>query len=313
MDTGAFKAFAACTHTTVKKLVLESEQRSASSEAVWILQIGAHLAWFNAADALGQTTRKLLRSSAAASRGQLNALLVEPQPAIYAKLKQASMSMGSHLMVENAAICPGSTASGAGQNVTFYMLDDERLASDSTTARLPRWATQVASLSREHVVRNLPKVLKSKAGHSPDWFVKAVHVQCAVLDELAQRYSITDKQLAVLTLDTEGFDARILLGSDILRKRPRIVLFEHKHSANRDLCSLLAVLFHNNYVCECDRENVFCYQHAVLEFCPGRDQARQVPSPETQRSRFAADPRRRSEAMFDPDSPLPVNRSTMDL
>ena len=81
---------------------------------------------------------------------------------------------------------------------------------------LPRWADQIASLSREHVERHLP-------GEPID----ETEVECITPSTLCQRYMLSNVDL--LHIDAEGFDSVVLAAWDFASIKPSIIRFEVKH------------------------------------------------------------------------------------
>jgi len=74
------------------------------------------------------------------------------------------------------------------------------------------------------------------------------------VDELMN--SITENEIYLLKIDTEGYDYNILKDIDFGAKKILNIIIEHKHCVLDDI---LAILIKNNYSIEkIDNENVYC-------------------------------------------------------
>jgi FkbM family methyltransferase len=96
----------------------------------------------------------------------------------------------------------------------------------------------VASLSREHVAKNLNAV-----GVGPDC-IEAVAVDCDTLDAVLARNRVTG--LDVLCVDAEGYDYEVLRQLDFKKLRPRLILYEH-YNLGRNLGEARMLLKQNGY------------------------------------------------------------------
>jgi hypothetical protein len=225
----------------------------APQDGAVLLQIGAHLAWLNANDAFGPVIHSNIKAMA---------LLVEPQPHIYQRLA-ASLGSEARVRVEHAAVCALDAS-----NVTFYSLDPSIDAltgswrmpthSGGAMAQLPHWSSQIASLSREHVLRSMPAPLKLCGSRC----IVPVVVRCDSVPTLLARQGIKPASVRAMTIDTEGHDAPIILSLDLSRFRGlRVLHFEHKHTNARPLCAVFHRLVDAGFKCSCDEENVSCRRH----------------------------------------------------
>jgi len=80
---------------------------------------------------------------------------------------------------------------------------------------LPFWASQLASVNKNHARGHLPELLTDK-----------IIVKTTTLDEIIKEYNI--KKIDLLHIDTEGHDYVILMNYSFIIK-PIKILFEYKH------------------------------------------------------------------------------------
>jgi FkbM family methyltransferase len=141
----------------------------------------------------------------------LPALLVEPQPTIFDRLKHAYAGH-PQVQFEQALI-----ASGGGERDLFVVRTDG--------AELPPWCYQIASVDRELVVRllrehqailNLPEDVEA--------LVRAVRIAVRSIEDLLRVRAI--EQVDVLVIDTMGFDYEVLKLYPFATHKPKVVSFE---------------------------------------------------------------------------------------
>lgn len=151
-----------------------------------------------------------------------NALLVEPVPYLFARLKQ-NYAGRPNLRFENAAI--GETSG----SLPFFIIDP---AAMQTLQDLPQWAEQLGSFDRDHIVKHLGPAI------SPH--VQEVNIPTLTLTELLTRHQID--RIDLLHIDTEGHDWRILSQLDLERFRPQVILFEYNHLSEEEYQAAMARL-----------------------------------------------------------------------
>ena len=239
------------------------------SHAASLLQIGAHLGWGDENDQL-----RLKDVFAAVQQGGAVALLVEPQPRVFSQLNALVEPFAPHFRAVHSAVCAHDRP-----NVTLYAFSsrlDARtgVLAGGVTIRLPKWASQIASLDRESVMRNLPgggryrRVLERHVvGHT---------VRCDSVRTVLARQGLGRRRLRVLAIDAEGRDAEILASLDLSSEwlaDLSLVLLEHKHSPPHAICAALRLLHGAGFVCECDATNIRCVAASRLP------RAAEQPSP----------------------------------
>ena len=141
----------------------------------------------------------------AAAHGKV--LLVEPTPYLFKRLK-AKYSQNPQVELFNAAITHAKNAA----KIDFFMVEDE-------ASGLRRYGNQLGSLDPNHAQNHLEGF-----GN----FVKRITVDATNFEELFKLYQI--KSIDVLITDTEGSDVGILKDFPYQFIKPRLILFEHKHS-----------------------------------------------------------------------------------
>ncbi|OGP79282.1 MAG: hypothetical protein A2V86_08615 [Deltaproteobacteria bacterium RBG_16_49_23] len=85
---------------------------------------------------------------------------------------------------------------------------------------LPRWLKGISSFNENH----------HRLTNTPSNWIIPVKVPCVSLHELFNRYQI--KKVDLLQIDTEGYDAQIILNLDFNAIKPTVIRFEHGVPAN---------------------------------------------------------------------------------
>ena len=227
-----------------------------------VVRIGAHLGFFNTNDPLrGALTRVLNRTEAGSGRAPM-VLLVEPQPRVFAQLSKLLQqhSYGAHVAAEQAAVC------ATDGNVTLYSIADADPLTGAISPghSLPVGATQLASMSREHILRHQKYVHN---GERLANYIRELVVQCYSVPTLLARHAIAPHYLKVLTVDAEGFDLSILEPIDFHATTPDLIVWEQTHinkqqsdGKNRTRTFIARLEEQHEYLCndKSDFENVFC-------------------------------------------------------
>ncbi len=166
-----------------------------ASRDVFFVQVGAHTA--RAGDQL----------SLYIERDGWRGVLVEPVPALFERLR-ARYENTPGLVFENVAV-----AEEDGER-SFYQLDE-------AASEVYALADQLGSLDRA--------VLLSHEDQVPDIedHLVRIEVPCVSFDTLLRRHAIG--RIDVLSLDTEGYDGKLLRSFPWHRLRPRLVAYEHDH------------------------------------------------------------------------------------
>lgn len=216
--------------------------RSASRQPA-VLHIGANLAFGNRNDPLRPLYRRL--------PSDLRVILVEPQPAIAARLRNMTSRM-QHVHVAEAAVC----SDVSHDHVTFYGINRTKAAALKGKPVFFLANSQVASLDRQQIVKS-KKIVKEIES-----LIEEIQVQCMSVAGILQRYGIRSNELAGLVIDAEGHDARILASIDWAdnQLRPQLLIFERTAMASGELKSSVQLMSRAGYNCSRvrDKENVWC-------------------------------------------------------
>ena len=192
-----------------------------------VVRIGAHLSTWNRNDPFHHINSSAMRT-----------ILVEPQPRVYAQLRQLAHDRNRYSVI-NAAAC------ATDGEITFYSLNIDPLSGHATSSaaggtrdhhgHIYQLISQLASTSREHITKHQSIVPASWHVNLTD-FIVPVRVPCYTLKSLLERASFADHastlaadRLLVLTVDAEGEDDRILHGVDWSVYQPRLLVFEQAH------------------------------------------------------------------------------------
>jgi FkbM family methyltransferase len=134
-------------------------------------------------------------------------ILLEPQPAVYARLC-ANYSAHPQCTPVNAAIDERS-----GSRTLYYVA-----AGDSG---LPAWTEQIASFTREHVVKHEAQA----PGLSEH--IRTREIQTLSFHDLLDRFQL--RAIDVLQIDAEGMDGQLLSWFPFERLRPGVLHYEAMH------------------------------------------------------------------------------------
>ena len=141
------------------------------------------------------------------TKKRIPAVLVEPVPSLYKKLKNNYSSYGNVHCV-NAAI-----AAEKG-HMPFYVVDN-------TDGLFPNYFAQLGSFDKsviERQKRDYPEVLDH---------IKSINVPCMTFEELVATSGLDT--CPFIHIDAEGYDLDILENVDVNRFGYKVILFEHVH------------------------------------------------------------------------------------
>jgi FkbM family methyltransferase len=160
----------------------------------YIIQVGAHI---------GNTLNDKLFNKIDKN---IIYILIEPVPYLYKQLVE-NYKNKSNVILLNIAI------SNKTEPLTLYIPSEK-----NNFSKLPFWASQLASVSKDHL--NI---------HIPELIVEQISVECKTLNDIIKEYKI--ENLEAIYTDTEGHDYEILmdLDLDLLNALPKTIFFEHKH------------------------------------------------------------------------------------
>lgn len=166
----------------------------------------------------------------------LRGLLVEPQPAVFEKLK-SNYADQPQLLFENCAIAPEKG------EMTLYTLPD--------TLDFPeadKNFSGFASFNREHVIKGFnfhaPQV--GLTGRAEDYLVTC-RVAAMPFEALLQKHGI--KRVDYVQIDTEGFDFEIIRMIDFEGHPPGAILYEHSGLSPEDKRACWEFLAERGYTC----------------------------------------------------------------
>lgn len=138
----------------------------------------------------------------ARNRKRVRGLVIEPLPDLFRQLRQNYRDFPGIVSI-NCAV------HNTAREMLLYRVDPGRLAD------LPDWARGIASFDPQH---------HGRLGIPSDC-MRTETVPCRTLAEILQAHPLP--RLDLLQIDTEGYDAEILLGFDFQAMRPAIIRFEH--------------------------------------------------------------------------------------
>lgn len=156
-------------------------------------------------------------------------IFVEPVDYLFSRLKQ-NYGYAERFVFEKAAIGPRD------QSAAFYYVSEK--AKEALGDTLPDWYDQLGSFSRDHIIKHMDGILEP--------YIVEERMQCVHLQDLLDKQNV--KRVDLLHVDTEGFDFVVLSQFDFRKYRPYVVLYEHKHLAERDQKKARSLLRKAGYI-----------------------------------------------------------------
>lgn len=151
-------------------------------------------------------------------------LMAEPQPMPFEALQSLYGSF-EKIKLLNAAI------GHRDGDMKLYILEGDNL---------PNWSKGMASFSRNNLVKHAYLI------HDIEKHIKEITVPIVTFNEI---FKIGDiKELDLLQIDTEGFDAKIIRLFPFTVCKPLIIHFESKHIEKNELDALLRELIALDYL-----------------------------------------------------------------
>jgi FkbM family methyltransferase len=201
-----------------QQLIMLSQRQS----QIYFMQIGSFDGKTN--DHLYQKIRKY----------SLAGVLIEPQPEAFRRLCDNYRGSPAKLNLLNVAI-----AEHDGRR-PLYVVDG--------AFRQPAWLPQLASFRKEIVLSHRHEV--------PDLenMIRVIDVECWSFDKLFSKLDRATVDL--LYIDAEGYDARLILSFDVPRRKPPIIVFEHKHLQAPEYIEVARMLAVNGYQLGLSQENI---------------------------------------------------------
>ena len=163
-----------------------------SLNKTYIIQVGSHI---------GNTENDFLFKNI---KLNIEYILIEPVPYLFNKLKE-NYKLYNNITFLNIAI------SDYNGFIDLYIPSEKN---DFT--KLVSWATQLASINKDHIQHFVPECLVDK-----------IQVECKTLNTIIKEYNI--KEIEYLYTDTEGHDYNILMNLDLSLIKPKNIIFENKH------------------------------------------------------------------------------------
>ncbi|MEE4488998.1 FkbM family methyltransferase [Streptomyces sp. BE230] len=196
-------------------------------------------------------------------RSRWRGVLVEPVPYVFKRLTH-TYAHRPDLILVNAAV---SSREGSA---TFYYLEE-------TTDALPVWYDQVGSFMLETILdtwseRMIPDLRER---------IRETEVNCLTFTTLCERSDVA--RVDVIHMDTEGHDYEILKSIDLVRYRPELVIYEHKHLDSTHRAAADAMMREYGYATAEIGYDTLCVQQAALaaaeaDLGPAWHQALNAPS-----------------------------------
>lgn len=169
----------------------------------------------------------------------IRGIVIEPMTDAYRQLCK-NYSEFPDIITVNAAI------HNSEKEMTLYKVDPEKLD------QLPAGCKGIASFDPDH----------HKRSGTPLECIITEKVACVSFNELINTHKVTSIDL--LQMDTEGYDAEIILNFDFKSIRPKIIRFEHGLQfgtmSKEKFMQVIGVLNNNGYQVITERTDATAYQ-----------------------------------------------------
>jgi FkbM family methyltransferase len=166
-------------------------------------------------------------------------LLLEPNPAVFLRLRQSLRSLHEHKPLNYALAEQVGT-------LPFYIV------AEPARCKEPFWADQVSSFHRPHVERMLQRF-----GHTPEemsHLVKEIDVPTISFQQLLNQLKAP---LDLIFIDAEGADFRLLSAFPFSTMKPKAIVFEYAHLPHSEMSEVLPFLTRHGYSCIRVGEDIF--------------------------------------------------------
>ena len=151
-------------------------------------------------------------------------VLLEPDPQLFERLKENYSGVDGPILV-NAALSP------INGKTTFY-----RIRMDE---KMPNWCALLGSFRREVILSNKNDVPEIETHIVED------RIESISFHSLVARYK--PPRIDLIVIDTEGYDLEILRQLDLIRFRPDLIVYEHKHLNELERTIAADLLIANGY------------------------------------------------------------------
>lgn len=182
---------------------------------------------------------------------------VEPNPPIYEKLAKALIEGLPHVAPERVVADRAAVLADAKTvetTLSFYCFRPTE--ADVKAKRFPFWIDQTSSLDRAHVVKHYDYGPIVHKVISRDEYEKRIERINVIARSLTDEYVVLERirasrngtfvpaEPAVIQIDAEGFDCRIVAANApwLARARPALLVFEHKHCIQGEVSKVLSAL-----------------------------------------------------------------------
>lgn len=171
-------------------------------------------------------------------RHRWSGVMVEPVPYVFARLRQ-NYSIFPTIRLENVAV-----ASEAGA-LPFHYLQQA-----VGEPGLPSWYDELGSLRKDVLLKHkyrIPDIEKR---------IVTTDIPCITFGMLCDRNGITAPDL--VHIDTEGYDYEIVKAIDFERRRPAVLIYEHKHLEDSQRRACQALLQGHGYTFFEEKADTWC-------------------------------------------------------
>ncbi len=172
-----------------------------------------------------------------AIRKKWRGIMVEPVPYIFKSLQKVYKRI-PWVKLENVAI-----ADAVGMQCFYFLKKTNYIPSGDT----------IGSFDQNHVKHILGNLGVVEKERNLDPFLVSKEVSCLRLSDLMDRNNVT--HVDVISIDTEGYDGKIVKQIDLSRYHPELIIYESEHLTAEEQAQCCKFLLGHGYEVYDDSEN----------------------------------------------------------
>eukprot|EP00854_Cymbomonas_tetramitiformis_P029534 gene29534-36793_t len=137
----------------------------------------------------------------------------------------------------NAALCPKYGS------LSFYRIG----GGSHVLKRLPDYATQVASLDKNHLLKMRERLRQKSGGLDISNHIVESQVKCETFDRLQQKYGTFLDDLTLVVIDAEGHDGKLVEQLLLSKFCAKVIMYEDAHLSVEEKLHVKTLLLDNGY------------------------------------------------------------------
>ncbi len=169
----------------------------------------------------------------------INAVLIEPIPIVFEKLKENYKNNKNNLIFLNCAILEEE------KEIEMFIINEKYYTEFGVV--LSGLTSIYKNHLRKHLLKYQNNYYKRKMTRDVNDYISSFKIKTKTFKNIIKEYHYSE--LDLLQIDTEGYDCKLIINYfktvDIL---PKIINFENRHVETSDLKKTKEILINNNYL-----------------------------------------------------------------